>query len=187
VRAGGLKDIVGVACSRQVEAEARRLGLPVADLDDRPVVDLTIDGADEVDPALRLIKGGGGALLREKIVAQASRREVIVVDETKLSDRLGTRMPVPVEAVPFGLRGQIEFLRGLGGTAAVRAGADGRPFVTDGGNRILDCAFGPIADPEGLAAALGARAGIVEHGLFLGLAAEVVVAGPDGVRRLRRP
>ncbi len=144
-------------------------------------LDLVIDGADEVDPALDVIKGGGGALLREKIVAQASRRVVIVADASKLSPRLGTQWPVPVEVLSFGWRSQARFLASLGAAWTIRRSPDGSQFVTDSGNMILDCAFGPIADAPGLAATLGARAGIVEHGLFIGLATDLVVAGPDGI------
>ncbi len=183
---GRLMGVLGVPCSRQVEEEARALGIPLTTLDEHPVVDLTIDGADEVDPQLDLIKGGGGALLREKLVAQASRRLVIVVDESKLSPRLGTRWPVPVEVVPFGWRTQAAFLESLGGRPALRRTGEGTPFVTDHGNLILDCAFGPIADPPRLAAQMKGRTGIVEHGLFLGLATDVIVAGATGVRHLER-
>jgi ribose 5-phosphate isomerase A len=186
VAAGELREIVGVPCSAFVEAEARRLGIPLATLDERPAVDLTIDGADEVDPRMNLIKGGGGALLREKMVAQASAREVIVVDEAKLSPALGTRFAVPVEVVTFSWGASARFLAGLGAETTLRRAADGAPFVTDQGNYILDCAFGPISDTEALARALEGRAGIVEHGLFLGLATDLIVAGADGVRHRTR-
>jgi len=186
LRTGQLRGLLGVPCSLQVEAMARRLGIPLTTLDEHPVVDLTIDGADEVDPQLNLIKGGGGALLREKIVAQASRREIIVVDEGKLSPALGTRWPVPVEVVPFGWRVQVAYLESLGAEVVLRRDDGGGPFRTDQGNLILDCRFGPIADPARLAARLSGRAGIVEHGLFLGLATDVIVAGRQGVRHLRR-
>ncbi len=181
---GQLHDVLGVPCSLAVEREARELGLPLTTLEEHPVIDLTIDGADEVDPALNLIKGGGGALLREKIVAQASRREVIVVDESKLSPALGTQWPVPVEVLPFGWRTQVAFVESLGGTAALRRGADGAPFGTDNGNWVLDCQFGPLDDPAALAARLEARAGIVAHGLFIGLASDVIVATPRGLHHL---
>jgi ribose 5-phosphate isomerase A len=183
---GRLHDVLGVPCSRQVEEEASRLSIPLTTLNEHPVVDLTIDGADEVDPELNLIKGGGGALLREKIVAQASRREIIVVDESKLSPTLGTHWPVPVEVVLFGWRTQAAYLESLGGQPTLRLGDDGTSFRTDQGNLILDCRFEPISDPAQLAARLDARAGIVEHGLFLGLATDVIVAGAEGVRHLRR-
>jgi ribose 5-phosphate isomerase A len=183
---GQLQDIVGVPCSRQVEEEARRLGIPLTTLDEHPTIDLTIDGADEVDPHLNVIKGGGGALLREKVVAQASRREIIVVDESKLSPALGTHWPVPVEVVPFGWLVQAAYLESLGARPALRRDSDGSPFKTDQGNLILDCHFGPIQDPAQLAARMNERAGIVEHGLFLGLATDVIVASDQGIRHLER-
>jgi ribose 5-phosphate isomerase A len=183
---GQLRDILGVPCSLQVEAEARQLGILLTTLEEHPVVDLTVDGADEVAPNLDLIKGGGGALLHEKIVAQASRREIIVVDESKLSPTLGTRRPVPVEIVPFGWRSQVAYLESLGARPTLRRNDDGTPYETDQGNLILDCDFGPILQPAQLAARLNERAGIVEHGLFLGLASEVIVAGTEGIRHLRR-
>ena len=186
LREGRLRDVLGVPCSRQVEAEAQELGIPLTTLDQHPTVDLTIDGADEVDPNLNLIKGGGGALLREKIVAQASRREIIVVDESKLSPALGTRWPVPVEVTPFGWRPQSAYLESLGAQATLRVENDGTPFRTDQGNMILDCHFGPISDPAQLAARMNQRAGIVEHGLFLGLATDVIVASAERVRHLKR-
>jgi ribose 5-phosphate isomerase A len=187
LRSGRLHDIVAVATSRATEAEAARLGIPLLSDDLPSDLDLTIDGADEVDPELNLIKGGGGALLREKIVAQISRRQVIVVDETKPSPRLGTHWPVPVEVLPFGWRSQARFLESLGASIAIRQCADGRAFATDSGNMILDCRFGPIADAPRLAAELGARAGIVEHGLFIALADDLIVASARGVQHLTRP
>lgn len=186
LQAGRLRDILGVPCSSLAAEEASRLGITLTSLEEHPVVDLTIDGADEVAPNLDLIKGGGGALLREKIVSQASRREVIVVDESKLSPALGTRAKVPVEVVAFGLRAQLEYLEGLGARAALRRISGGAPFQTEQGNLIVDCDFGPIRDPTRLAAVLGERAGIVEHGLFLGLAQQVIVGDRDGVRLLTR-
>jgi ribose 5-phosphate isomerase A len=184
--AGQLQDILGVPCSLQVEEEARRLAIPLTTLEKRPIVDLTIDGADEVDPNLDLIKGGGGALLREKIVAQASRREIIVVDESKLSPALGTRSPVPVEVIPFGWRSQAAYLESLGARVTLRQTRDGTPFETDQGNVILDCNFGPISQPGQLASKLSERVGIVEHGLFLGLATDVIVGTTQGISHLKR-
>ncbi len=183
---GELTDILGIPCSRVIEAEARRLGVPLTTLEDHQVIDFTFDGADEVDPALNLIKGGGGALLREKLVAQSSRYEVIIVDESKLSPALGNHWAVPVEVIPFGWRTQVAYLEGLGARPTLRLNSDGTPFVTDQGNTILDCAFGPIADPVSLGARLDARTGIVCHGLFLGLANEVIVAGASGIKVLKR-
>ena len=182
---GQLQDILSVPCSLQVKEEARRLGIPLTTLEEHPVVDLTIDGADEVDPHLNLIKGGGGALLREKIVAQASRREIIVVDESKLSPALGTHWPVPVEVTPFGWRSQAAYLESLGAQPVLRLNSDGSLFKTDQGNLILDCHFGPIPDPARLAAQMNERAGIVENGLFLGLATDVIVASAEGIRHLK--
>ncbi len=184
---GSLRDVSAIATSSRTRAEAGRLGIPLIDDDLTDTLDLTIDGADEVDPSLDLIKGGGGALLREKIVAQASRRLIVVVDASKLTPRLGTRRPLPVEVIPFGWRDQLRYIEALGAAVTVRRDGNGAPFSTDSGHMILDCAFGPIADPRALAASLAARPGIVEHGLFLGMAHEVIVAGPGGVRRLARP
>ncbi|MCP3057866.1 ribose-5-phosphate isomerase RpiA [Myxococcus sp. K38C18041901] len=178
---GLLLDVLGVPTSLATEALARELRVPLTTLDAHPVLDVTIDGADEVAPELSVIKGGGGALLREKIVAQASRRVVIVADVAKLSPRLGTHGPVPVEVLPFGWRSQRLFLESLGARVTPRAHADGTAFHTDQGNLVLDCAFGPIDAPSSLAARLDARAGVVGHGLFLGLVTDLVVAGASGV------
>lgn len=186
VRSGTLTDIVGAATSEVTRAEATALGLTLMDDALPDALDLTIDGADEIDPDLNVIKGGGGALLREKIVAQASRRLVIVADDSKLSPRLGTRFFVPVEVLPFGWQAQARYLTSLGAAVALRRVAES-PFLTDQGNYILDCQFGPIQDVDALAAALERKAGVLEHGLFLGLATDVIVAGPAGVRHLRRP
>ncbi len=184
---GKLKGIVGVPTSLATRAAAVELGIPLLDEEIPREIDLTIDGADEVDPALNLIKGGGGALFREKIVAEASRRVVIVVDETKLSAALGARHALPVEVAPFGAKSQERFLEGISAGPKLRRAADGTPYQTDQGNWIFDCAVGPIPDPAALAARLAARAGIVGHGLFCGLASLVLVAGGSGVRRLERP
>ncbi len=181
---GSLRHIVGVPTSLAIENEARRLGLPLSDLDAHTAVDLTIDGADEVDPDLNLIKGGGGALLREKIVAQASRREIIIVDQGKLSDHLGQRWAVPVEVVPFGWRATARQLENLGARVQLRLDDRGTAFKTDQDNLILDCHFGPISDPAALAPSLSALAGVVEHGLFVGLAHLVIVAGEQGISYL---
>lgn len=181
-----LTDILGVPCSSAVAEMATELGISITTLEEHPVVDVTIDGADEVDPGLALIKGGGGALLFEKIVAQASRREIIVVDASKLSPALGTRRTLPVEVVPFGWGSQARFLESLGALARLRRGSDGKPFRTDQRNLILDCELGPIGDPRALARVLADRAGIVEHGLFVDLATDLVVAGDDGIRHVTR-
>jgi ribose 5-phosphate isomerase A len=170
-------DIACVPCTRDGAALAERLGLRLVEL--TGVIDLTIDGADEVDPGCNLIKGGGGALLHEKILAQASRRLVIIVDAAKLSPRLGT-FRLPIEVFPYGWRREREALAEAGLAPAVR----GDPaFVTDEGNYILDCAIGD-RDPRELAAWLDARAAIAGHGLFLGMASEVIVGHADGVTRI---
>jgi ribose 5-phosphate isomerase A len=176
---GELRDIVAVPTSVRTADAAREAGIRLLGDDVPWEIDLTIDGADEVDPALNLIKGGGGALLREKIVAQATRREVIVVDESKRSPVLGTRFALPIELIPFGLATTERWLSRLGATPRLRRAADGRPYQTDQGNLIVDAGFGPIEDPAALAARLGDHAGIVAHGLFVGLA-DTLVVGTDG-------
>jgi len=181
LKGGVLSDLLGVPCSSQVEEEARNLGIPLTTFDEHPVIDLTIDGADEVDGNLNLIKGGGGALLREKIVAQASRKEIIVVDDSKLSPALGTLRAVPVEVIPFGWQSQALYLESLGATVILRKDDNRIPFMTDQGNLVLDCNFGPISNPERLAEALNARTGVAEHGLFLGLATDLIVANSKGI------
>jgi ribose 5-phosphate isomerase A len=183
---GELHDVLGIPTSTKVEQDARELNIPLTTLSEHPVIDLTIDGADEVDDDLNLIKGGGGALLREKIIAQASRREIIVVDHTKLSPTLGIQWSLPVEVIPFGWRSQAAFLESLGAEIRLRHSQHGTPFLTDQGNVILDCDFGPIRDPSQLAARLGGRAGLVEHGLFLGLASDVIVGTSEGIRHLKK-
>ena len=183
--AGELPGLRAFATSSDVARAAREAGLPLVDAEGPAVIDVTIDGADEVDPQLNLIKGGGGALLHEKIVAQVTKRQIIVVDEAKMSRQLGTLHSLPVEVIPFGSESQRLFLESLGGNPVLRTGPGGAPVTTDEGDIIYDCNFGPIADPEELAAELRARTGIVEHGLFLGKADDVIVAGPDGLRHLR--
>jgi ribose 5-phosphate isomerase A len=187
IESGELREVLGIPTSRASEAEAIVRNVPLTTLAEHPVVDLTIDGADEVDESLDLIKGAGGALWREKMVAQASVREVIVVDHTKPSSQLGTHGVLPVEVAQFGWRPEAEYLDDMGAAVTVRRGADGAEFVTDEGNWVLDCAFGTIADPARLAAHLDGRAGIVEHGLFLGLATDLLVASPAGVEHRTRP
>jgi len=186
LKSGDLKNVVGIPTSIRTETLAADLGIPLCGLDDQPLIDVTIDGADEVDPALNLIKGGGGALLREKVVAQASRQNVIIVDESKLSPRLGTRWALPIEVIPFAAKTEENFLKSLGAVVILRLDEKGQPYQTDQKNFILDANFGEMADPGGLAARLNERAGIVEHGLFLGLASDVVVAAEDEIRHLKR-
>ena len=186
VQAGTLRDLLGVPTSAASEAEARRHRNPIAEPGWQGAIDVTIDGADEVDPALDLIKGGGGALLHEKVVAQASRRLIVVADDSKLSTRLGMRCGVPVEVIPFGWRSQARFIESLGARVDLRSRPDGTPFTTDEGNFVLDCAFGPLAEASRIDAALAGRAGIVENGIFLGLATDLIVAGVAGVRHQSR-
>ena len=179
-------NVVGVPTSERTASLCRELGIPLATLDEMPELDLTVDGADEFDPALRLIKGGGGALLREKIVAAASARMIVIADETKAVAMLG-RFELPIEVNPFGLRATEIAVRrasaalGLAGPITLRMTKEA-PFVTDGGHYILDASFGRIPDPEALSNRLHDVPGVVEHGLFIGLAHLAVVAGADGVR-----
>jgi ribose 5-phosphate isomerase A len=183
---GDLKNISGIPTSIRTETLAAEMGIPLCGLGDQPEIDVTIDGADEVDPDLNLIKGGGGALLREKVVAQASRKNIIIVDESKLSPRLGTRWALPVEVMPFALKSEERFLKSQGATVTLRIADKGQPYQTDQNNFILDANFGEMADPNGIAARLNERAGIVEHGLFLGLTSDVIVAAETGIRHLKR-
>ncbi len=181
---GSLRDIAGVPTSRGSEKLAKKAGIPLTTLEQHPVLDLTIDGADEVGPDLVLIKGQGGALLREKIVARASRLEVVVVDRSKLVEVLGTKAPLAVEVIRFGWNTHLDTLRGLGGEPTLRMqGAD--PYVTDEGNYILDCHFERIDEPVVLERELNLIPGVVENGLFVGLASLVLVASESGVRELR--
>ncbi len=176
IQTGELKQVLGVPCALKTEAEARQLGIPLTTLEDHSQIDVTIDGADEVDPDLNLIKGGGGALLREKIVAQASRREIIIVDDSKVVPLLGTKWAVPVEVIPFGHGSQRVYLESLGAVVKVRQNHDATTYKTDQGNIIMDCNFGTIHDPRALAYQLKARKVIVELGLFIYLAKVVIVA-----------
>lgn len=183
---GDLTRVVGVPTSRWTEAESGRLGIPLTALADHSHLDLTVDGADEVDPRLDLVKGMGGALLREKMVAQASKAMLVIADEAKEVGRLGTRSPLPVEVVPWGWESHARFLTETGADVALRTDG-GTPYVSDNGNYILHCRFPEgIDDAHALEEALQARAGVVETGLFLGLASEVVIAHADGVRVLGR-
>jgi ribose 5-phosphate isomerase A len=180
--------ITGVPTSERTAALCRELGVPLATLDEMPELDLTIDGADEIDPALSLIKGGGGALLREKIVAAASACMIVIADASKLVDMLG-RFPLPVEVNRFGLKATELAIAsatgrlGLEGPVTLRM-TNGKPFVTDGGHLILDASFGRIPDTRALSEALHAIPGVVEHGLFLGLATVAILAGADGIQTL---
>lgn len=187
IQEGALKDIHAMPTSVETEAEARSLGIPLFTDHLPDSLDITIDGADEVDPKFNVIKGGGGAMLREKIVAKATKREIIVVDESKLSPCLGTIHSLPVEVLPYAVQWQSEFLESIGGNPHQRTLLDGRPYFTDQGNFIFDCKFGPISELSELAAMLDSRPGIVAHGLFLGMVSDLVVAGAGGVTHTQKP
>jgi ribose 5-phosphate isomerase A len=188
---GGL-NVVGVPTSEATRLDAERLGVPLTTLDETPELDMTVDGADEIAPDLSLIKGGGGALLREKIVAAASARMVVIADESKWVPMLG-RFPLPIEVMPFGLaatRCAVEAVAlacGCPGKALLRRGKDGHAFVTDGGHWILDAAINRIPDAKSVAKRLLNIPGVVEHGLFIGMAQAAILAGPAGVRVVERP
>ncbi|MGH6673359.1 MAG: ribose-5-phosphate isomerase RpiA [Xanthobacteraceae bacterium] len=190
VRAG--LDVVAVPTSEATRAQAERLGVTLTTLDDTPALDLTVDGADEIAPDLALIKGGGGALLREKIVAAASAMMVVIADESKSVDTLG-RFPLPVEIAPFGATATQHAIEkvaadlGCAGPAPLRRTQNGHAFVTDGGHWLVDAQLRRIADPQALAARLSAIPGVLEHGLFIGLARAAIIAGPAGVRVVERP
>jgi ribose 5-phosphate isomerase A len=188
---GGLR-VVAVPTSEVTRADAERCGIPLTTLDQVDRLDITVDGADEIDPALDLIKGGGGALLREKIVAAASDRMIVIADDSKLVDTLG-RFPLPIEVIPFGLaatRRAIELALaacGINGELKLRSGKDGHAFVTDGGHWIVDAHLGRIPDAPRLAGLLSVIPGVVEHGLFIGIASSVILAGSQGIRIIERP
>lgn len=190
VRAG--LDIIAVPTSEATRADAERCGIALTTLDETPELDLTVDGADEIAPDLSLIKGGGGALLREKIVAAASARMVVIADRSKWVARLG-RFPLPIEVAPFGLGATLIALHKAiaacqgAGPLSVRQGKDGHAFVTDGGHWIIDAVLGRIDDPKAMSAALSGIPGVMEHGLFIGLAQTAILAGPDGVTVVERP
>ena len=185
LRSGKLSKVVGVPTSERTAEQARTLGIPLSTLKQHPAVDLAIDGADEVDPNLDLIKGLGGALLREKMVECVATRFVVVVDHSKLVERLGARCPVPVEVSPQNWRDSAEWLSTLGCDPVLRGGE--QPYLTDGENNLLDCDFsGGIVDPQAIARTLDEDPRVLAHGLFLGMADQVVVAQPAGIRVLSR-
>ena len=190
VRAG--LDVIGVPTSEATRADAIRCGIALTTLDEVDRLDLTVDGADEIDPSLNLIKGGGGALLREKIVAAASDRMIVIADDSKWVAALG-RFPLPIEVIPFGLAATRRALGrafaecGASGQLVVRNGHDGHAFVTDGGHWIIDAHLGLIPDAPRLASVLTSIPGVVEHGLFIGLANIAMLAGPQGIRVFERP
>jgi len=180
----GLK-IIGIPTSVQTADLARAVGIPLTTLDEHPEIDITIDGADEVDSQLRLITGGGGALLREKVVASASRKMIVVADSGKIVPVLG-KFPLPVEVISFARTVVEKKIATLGGSPKLRTKPDGSPYLTDNGNPILDCSFGEIADPASLALALSNTPGIVEHGLFIGLVTVALIGRGGRVEELRR-
>jgi ribose 5-phosphate isomerase A len=179
--------VVAVPTSEETRAHAMRLGIPLSTLDETPELDLTVDGADEIAPDLTVMKGGGGALLWEKIVAAASARMIVIADNTKWVPALG-RFPLPIEVVPFGLaatRRAIEvaaLAAGCPGPVVLRRAREGHPFVTDGGHHMFDASLGRILDPQALAVRLAGIPGVVEHGLFIGMVAAAIISGPEGVR-----
>jgi ribose 5-phosphate isomerase A len=182
----GLK-VKGIPTSEATAAQARALGIPLVDFATENHVDLTIDGADAVERGtLHLIKGLGGALLREKIVAAASARMIVIVDDTKLDGAFGARCPVPVEIVPFGWQATQRRLAAIGAAPVLRRAEDGAPRATDGGNYLLDCDFGPITDAPALEHRLKQLLGVIDSGLFVGLATDIIIAGPGGVEIIRR-
>lgn len=178
----GLK-IVGIPTSNATAELARAVGIPLSTLDQHPVIDIDIDGADEIDPQLRLIKGGGGALLREKVIAAASKKMVVIADSSKLSPALG-KFPLPVEVIDFARTVVERKIATLGASVKWRTRPDGSPYLTDNGNPILDCSFGKIADPPALARVLSDLPGVVEHGLFIGLARIALVAKGEKLERI---
>lgn len=184
VREDGL-EITGIPTSIATEKLAREQGIRIGRLDEHPAIDTTIDGADEVDPQLNLIKGMGGALLREKVVASVSRYEIIIADGSKEVEVLGTRSPLPVEVLPFALAAVMPELEGLCNEAVLRE-RDGRTFISDNGNNIIDCRFGEIKQPEALESRLNNIPGVVENGLFLGLAHQAILGTTDGLRILQK-
>ncbi len=190
VRAG--LDVVAVPTSEVTRADAERCGIRLTTLDETPELDLTVDGADEVAPDLSLIKGGGGALLREKIVAAASTRMIVIADQSKWVAKLG-RFPLPIEVTPFGFSATLRALAkvlgatGHSGPLTLRQGKNGHAFVTDGGHWIVDAALDRIDDPKAMAHALSGVPGVMEHGLFVDLAHTVILGGPDGVKIIDRP
>lgn len=178
--------VTGVPTSVQTAQIATQLAIPLTTLEAHPQLDLAVDGADEVDAQLNLVKGAGGALLREKIVAASARRLLIVVDDSKVVTALGERFPIPVEVVTFGLTPTTRALEALGAQVTVRRQAPEEAWLSDNGNAILDCHFGPIADPQRLQKHLLAIPAVVDTGLFLNMAQSVLIGQPDGVRRLAR-
>lgn len=184
MRNEGIK-IIGISTSKASSDLAHKAGIPLSTLDEHQEIDITIDGADEVDPEFNLIKGMGGALLWEKIVASCTKREVIIVDDSKMVEVLGTKSPLPVEVLPFGWKKVRSTLRLMGCDPVLRRNDD-KPFITDSGNYILDCRFTEILNPKTLEIEVNNIPGVIENGLFLGIAETIIVGGKDGVKVLKR-
>ncbi|MGB7643217.1 MAG: ribose-5-phosphate isomerase RpiA [Terriglobales bacterium] len=178
----GLK-IIGIPTSIATAELARKVGIPLTTLDQHPAIDIDIDGADEVDPHLNLIKGGGGALLREKVIAAASKKFIVVADSAKIVSVLG-KFPLPVEIIAFARAVVEPKIAGLGASIKMRTRPDGSPYLTDNGNPSLDCSFGKIEDPPALSRALNNIPGVVEHGLFIGLASKALVGKENSVEEI---
>jgi len=186
LKSGELKNIVGIPSSEKTEKLADELQIPTSTLNNFSALDLTIDGADEVDIKLNLVKGGGGAHLREKIIAQASKKYIIIVDESKISKSLGEKWAIPIEVIKMALKVEMNFLKSLGAKVKPRLDSEGNLFISDEGNYILDANFGIIKNPQNLAKKLEKRAGIVEHGLFINMADYVLVAKENGIEILEK-
>lgn len=188
LKSGKLSDILGIPTSHQAAAEAIKVGIPLTSLDEHPKLDITIDGADQIDRNLDAIKGGGGALLREKVLASASKKFILIADSRKLTTRLGESCPLPIEVLPFAIKPVLDRIRNLGAKAKIRVGSGKLgPVVTDNGNFIIDAEFGAIDDPWSLQRKLKALTGVLETGLFLGLTDIVYIGTQDSVKDLRRP
>jgi ribose 5-phosphate isomerase A len=183
---GKVKNISGIPSSKKTERLAKKLKIPLTNFEQVQSIDIVFDGADEVDTQLNLIKGGGGALLREKIIAQAARRVIIMVDESKISDKLGQKWSVPIEVLPFSWKAEATYLKSLKAKVSLRYSEDKSIYKTDQKNYIIDANFGTIKQPEVLAEKLNQRAGIIEHGLFIDLASDIIVAGKKGINHLKR-
>jgi len=184
---GALLNIQGIPSSTQTQEIAHKFGIPLTGFDKIQKLHLTIDGADEVDENMNLIKGGGGALLREKVIAQASERVIIIVDESKISASLGEKWAVPIEVIPFAYKSVINLLSRINGKALLRKGSEGNPFITDENNYILDTNFGIITEPDKLSIEISKIAGVVEHGIFSGIATDLITAYKDEIKHSVKP